>query len=230
MLRITLTLLFTICLFLPLGHLHVQADNDENKSVFDVIQENTNSNEEQTELKSTTKQDEKASNDEISLLDTKESKRNEIGIGDFFNVIFSLFLVIVLLFVTLNFIKKKNQTYSSTKTILNIGGTSLGGNRSIQLVKVGKQILVLGVAENIQLLKEISAKEEVEELMSTQQNDSNQILQPSNLFSRLFSKINKKEAVRNDDFSTILSNQLTELSTDRRKALEGIKKEKHWDE
>ena len=45
-------------------------------------------------------------------------------------------------------------------------GTTLGANRSVQLIKIGNQLLIVGVGENIQLLKEIDDEQEYEQIIS----------------------------------------------------------------
>lgn len=76
-----------------------------------------------------------------------------------------LFLVLGLLFLFLRWLQKRNMRVLSTGVIKHLGGTNVGMNRSVQLIRLGKSILVLGVGENVQLLKEVRDEKEVEELL-----------------------------------------------------------------
>jgi flagellar protein FliO/FliZ len=200
----------------------VQAETDnKDKSVFDSLPENQTSEDTETENNE--------QNDIPPLLDEQKeaSTDKQFGVFDFLNVIFALFLVLMLLYVTLRFIKKKNQTYTYTKMMMNLGGTSLGGNRSVQLVKIGDRILILGVGEDIQLLKEIESEEEIARILSQQQSEVQQMLQPSDLVSKLLGQVKafRKEGQgqsSQDNFKTILSKQLSELSNGRKNILQEL--------
>lgn len=201
---------------LPLEHLTVQAKTTDKASVADFIEKDK-----------TTEDDTKSPTDESFPLEEEEVEpiKRQFGFTDFFNLLFALFLVLMLLFVTLRFIKKKNQTYGLTKNMMNLGGTSLGGNRSVQLVKIGNRILVVGVGENIQLLIEIDSEEEVRQIISQQQNDVQQMLQPSAIFTKLFElakDYRKKENKSQDNFKSILASHLSDLSKGRKKLLEEL--------
>ena len=58
-----------------------------------------------------------------------------------------------------------------------MGGTGLGGNRSIQLVKVGDRILIVGVGEDIQLLTEIKDEAERNQLLDEYNQKIEQMIQ-----------------------------------------------------
>ena len=64
-----------------------------------------------------------------------------------------------------SFISKKTKSYQKANFIENLGGTNLGSNRSIQLVKVGNRVLIVGVGEDIQLLTEIEDEAERKQLL-----------------------------------------------------------------
>ncbi len=60
----------------------------------------------------------------------------------------------ILIFV-LRFLNKRNQNYQQNSVIRNLGGHSVGAQKSVQLLQIGNQIYVVGVGEDVQLLKEI---------------------------------------------------------------------------
>ncbi|KAA0547926.1 flagellar biosynthesis protein FliZ [Bacillus sp. BGMRC 2118] len=221
------------CLFIPLVQPeNVQAGADDNASVFDSLKKE----QEQSNDKSTTTEEKNEATEEpvTPLTDEEQLETPDTNFGafDFINLLFSLLLVLALLYVTLRFIKKKNQSFTSTKTMMNLGGTSLGGNRSVQLVKVGNRILVVGVGEDIQLLKEIDSEEEIEQLLKFQQNEVQQLLQPNDLLSKIVEKIkgyNGNQRSEHQDFKTHLTKQLSELSKGRKDILKELEKKGNQD-
>ncbi len=196
-----------------------QNENEEKKTVDEFFKEN---NEDQESKEDNTEA-------ESPLLNTDTNQAavdSQFTVFDFFNLIFALFLVFMLLYVTLRFIKKRNQTYDPTKTMINLGGTSLGNNRSVQLVKVGERILVLGVGESIQLLKEIESEDEIKQIINQQQNDVQHLLQSGDIFTKVIQQLkSRKNEQRESDssFKSILSSQLSELASGRKKLLEELK-------
>ncbi len=81
-------------------------------------------------------------------------------------MIFALLFVIVLIYGLVKLMNKRNRLLKPFQYVENIGGTSVGQNRSIQLIKVGKSVLVVGVGETIQPLKEIEDEKEIEVILS----------------------------------------------------------------
>lgn len=79
---------------------------------------------------------------------------------DFIRMIGALLFVIFLIYAVVKLLNKRNKLIRPFQYIENMGGTSLGHNRSVQLIKVGKRVMVVGVGESIQLLKEIENEEE----------------------------------------------------------------------
>ena len=82
------------------------------------------------------------------------------GVKDGLNMIGALIFVIAILYFLLKFVNKKNQSYQQNRIVQHLGGTSLGANRSVQIVKAGKQILILGVGEDVKLLSEVVDEQE----------------------------------------------------------------------
>ncbi len=214
-------LVFTISIFLPHAILPIYADtNVDNKSVKETYNEDE-------KVRPNAEKDIPFQLDENSESKSIQPLKNQFGFIDFLNVLFALFLVLLLLYVTLRFIKKKNQTFGLTKNMMNLGGTSLGGNRSVQLVKIGDRILVVGVGEDIQLLKEIDSKEEVQHILSEQQNDFQQMLQPTDIFNKIITKIKesiKDRDVKNESFKAVLDTQLKDLSKGRKKLMQELER------
>ncbi|MBM7692253.1 flagellar protein FliO/FliZ [Peribacillus deserti] len=144
----------------------------------------------------------------------------QFSAGDFFRMIFATIFVVALLYFMLRFMNKKNRSFQKANFVENLGGTSLGGNRSIQLVKVGERVLVVGVGDNIQLLKEIAEEEEYKDLLQEHNSKLDGMLQPSDLISKWMQR--SKDQDSENRFTGQLKKQLEELSKSRKKMIENL--------
>ncbi|MGE7766397.1 flagellar biosynthetic protein FliO [Peribacillus sp. NPDC096540] len=147
-----------------------------------------------------------------------------ITIWEFLRMIFATIFVVGLLYIILKFINKKSKSYQKANSVENLGGTSLGANRSVQLVKVGGRILVVGVGENIQLLKEIDNPEEYEQLLKDYNEKADQMIQPGEFASKLKNKWLKKREIETNSFSSEFKNQLDQISDSRKKLLNELER------
>lgn len=149
---------------------------------------------------------------------------------DYFKMIVALIFVVALIYFLLKFINQKGRSFQQTKLINHLGGTPLGGNRSVQIVKVGKQVLVLGVGEDIQLLKEIQDEKEKEQILSFYQDA--QLPDAKTAVSRWLTKAkNQSQSSDSSSFQSQLKLQLDEMKKGRKKMFKDLmKKENHSDE
>ncbi|MEC0231556.1 flagellar biosynthetic protein FliO [Paenibacillus alba] len=94
--------------------------------------------------------------------------------GMIIKVIFFLVLIILLFFVLIRYVAKRNKGTMFGNSIRSLGGVPLGQNKSIQIVEIGHSLFVVGVGENIQLLDKINDADEVayiSELLTSSQDD-----------------------------------------------------------
>ncbi|WP_246860838.1 flagellar biosynthetic protein FliO [Bacillus sp. REN3] len=156
---------------------------------------------------------------------TKDTKTT-VGVTfwDFLKMIFATIFVAGLLYSLLKFINKKGASYKRSQLVENLGGTSLGGNRSIQVVKAGNRLLVVGVGENIQLLKEIDDPEEYSQVIKEYNNKMDQLAQPSDIVSKIRGKMKKDGKNEYTSFTDLLKEQLDDMSGGRKKLLQELKK------
>jgi flagellar protein FliO/FliZ len=75
-------------------------------------------------------------------------------------LVFYTLIVIALIYALVKFLAIRQRKMQHNQVFQSLGGTSLGTNKSLQLVKVGGKIYLLGVAEQISLIKEITETEE----------------------------------------------------------------------
>lgn len=144
---------------------------------------------------------------------------------DFFKMIFATLAVIALIYFLLRFIGKKNKFLPSGRYLENIGGTSLGQNRSIQLIKMGDKVLVVGVGENIQLIKEISDKEEAEEIIQSHNSREKELPDVKNVLKQLpFAPFKQSDEKTGASFADSLKQQMDEMKNERKTKLEALRK------
>lgn len=143
-----------------------------------------------------------------------------LRVGDFVKMIVATLFVVALLYFLLRFVNKKSRSFEHSRFIENLGGTSLGTNRSVQVIKLGNRILVVGVGENIELLTEIHDEDEFHQILDEYNQNLDQLAQPSDAISKLVYKLNRFRSTRQQqpkEFQMLLKNELKEMSEGRRK-------------
>ncbi|MCA0170561.1 flagellar biosynthetic protein FliO [Bacillus sp. RAR_GA_16] len=81
-------------------------------------------------------------------------------------LVFYTIVVVGLIYLLIRFLSKRQQKLQHHSVFTPIGGTPLGNNKSVQMVKVGDSLYMIGVGDNVNLLKEIEDKDEVEHILS----------------------------------------------------------------
>lgn len=79
----------------------------------------------------------------------------------------SFLLILFLLFIVLKYLSKKTKMYSGGGPFHALGGHSLGNNRSLQMVMVGDTLYLLGVGEDVNLIRTIPPGEEQRRLLES---------------------------------------------------------------
>lgn len=208
LIRTASTILFLLAALLsPVG---LASAEQLNKSVEDCLKKPESCNDGQADK--TTKQ--------------SDDKKSQVGVGflDFLRMILATAFVAALIYFLLKFINKKSIMYKSSQLVENLGGTSLGANRSVQIVKAGNKLLIVGVGENIQLLKEIDDPEEYSQVIQEYNSKMEQLVQPSDIVTRLLKRAKKDGGNQRSEFSALLKNQLNDMASGRKKMLEEIQK------
>ncbi|MHC0038143.1 flagellar biosynthetic protein FliO [Pseudoneobacillus sp. C159] len=84
--------------------------------------------------------------------------------------LFSFILVIGLLILLLRYLAKRNQALTANGPVLPLGGYPLGNNKSIQVVMIGQTIYIVGVGDDISLIRAIPPGEEYQHLLESYEN------------------------------------------------------------
>lgn len=146
--------------------------------------------------------------------ETEGAAAPSVSAFDFVKMIFALLFVIALIYGLVKLMNKRNRLLKPFQYVENIGGTSVGQNRSIQLIKVGNSVLVVGVGETIQLLKEIEDEKEIEDILSQHEEAMSSKIEWQKLAKPLKGSENQPQQ-KLTLFSKALKEQLEELKQNR---------------
>ncbi len=162
--------------------------------------------------------------------DKTETASPSIGVLDYLKILLALVFVVGLLVFILKFINRKNMAYQQNSLIKNLGGLSLGAQKSVQLLQIGNRIYLVGVGENIQLIKEIQDEQEMNQILEIYL-DKQQDMSTSPFIIDLFRKKSQKKDSKNKEavsFNNLFNSKLDEIKKERSGELEGWKeKEKN---
>ncbi|WP_416150939.1 flagellar biosynthetic protein FliO [Salipaludibacillus sp. HK11] len=149
---------------------------------------------------------------------SEEVEEDELQLGaatdqNLFFLILQMFLglgaVLFVIYFLLKFVNKRAQSFNSHSTVQNIGGTGVGSKSSVQIVRVGKRVLVVGVGETVQLLKEIDNPQEIDDLMESFQGSQDFFEQPISRFTNWLQKKKTKQPNENEDaFRRLLNDEM----------------------
>ncbi|MFC3882561.1 flagellar biosynthetic protein FliO [Bacillus songklensis] len=138
-----------------------------------------------------------------------------VSVWDFVKMFSAFLFVLGLLYALLKILNKRNRLFQANRVIQNLGGTSLGSHRSVQIIKIGERVLVLGVGESVQLLTEVQDEQEKERLLRSL-SESNQLQGDFKvIFPGLFDKRKNQTETAKGDFVQVLKEKTREISKER---------------
>ncbi len=214
---------------LPYASVHADTDADPNKPVSDLFNKDP-------------EKDTSTDTDEDKLTpppaDDLTTDKADVGssAGDYIKTLFALVFVLGLLFGLLKFVNRKNKLYDKNRLMKNMGGISLGQHKSIQLVVIGESYYVIGVGDDIRLLKEITDPDEIDKLVEFYEGDSSEIT--DGMLNRILAKVTGKsksdsnvKTEESPDFSNIFQSRLEEMKEERKRHISRLtEKERNRDE
>lgn len=202
-----ISFIFVLCIMLFV----IQTNNiyAEVKNVKDCFEENG----ECEELEKST--DEIVTNDSDTLVGNENIKPTSV-ILNFIKMIFALLLVLALIYFILMFVKKRNRLFSNVQVLENLGGITVGANKSIQLVRIGNKVYLIGVGDNVEMLQEITDEEVKLSLLEREE----ETFQPTSFLQSLLQKnsMNRnknKDVQESDNFTNTLEMELKKLKDQR---------------
>ncbi|MCM3386763.1 flagellar biosynthetic protein FliO [Ureibacillus chungkukjangi] len=150
-----------------------------------------------------------------------------LGLWDYMKMLFSLVFVLALLIFVLKFLNKKSASYQQNSVVQNIGGISVGAQKSVQLLHIGDKLYIVGVGDDVQLIKEIDNPEEIERLLEIYNEKQSFVDSTSPYILDLVKKLRGKnteeqteEKQSNQNFGEMFNKRLTELTKTRKSELD----------
>ena len=154
-----------------------------------------------------------------------ESASSSIGVFDYIKVLFALGLVIGLLIFILKLINRKNMAYQQNSLMKNLGGISVGTQKSVQLLQIGNRLYIVGVGEDISLIREIEDPKEMEQIIGYYENKQQEVTTVPFL-SEILSKLKPAKNVQYEQsasFNDLFNAKLKNIKKERTEELEGWK-------
>ncbi|PZX07855.1 flagellar protein FliO/FliZ [Psychrobacillus insolitus] len=202
-------------LILPLD-LEVNAESDPNVTV----EENLKKPQNQIET-------EESPLSEIN--DSEMTDNVSITIWDYVKMILALGFVILLLYGLLRFVNSRNKTFQQNQLIQNLGGVGLSQGKSAQLLQVGNSLILVGIGEDITVLKEITDPAEIE-ILTKIYEDKQDIGKAVPYIAEIISRLKREmtSQTKNNDkkkptFDQVFQTRLQEVKKDRSEVLKDWK-------
>lgn len=142
-------------------------------------------------------------------------------------LVFALLLVLGLIYASLYFLKRRNKIGNQINSLENVGGISVGQNKSVQLVRLGDRIYLIGVGENVTLLEEVEDQSIIKEIMQARQAREEQSLEMSakNMVSSVFQH-KKTSGNKEKPFNKLFQQELNRLQKNRRTIIDRRKEDR----
>lgn len=160
--------------------------------------------------------------------DSTESASVSMEFFEYIKILVALVFVIGLLLFVLKFLNKRNSNYQQNSVIKNIGGMSVGPQKSVQLLQIGNSIYIVGVGEDIHLLKELDSAEDVKQLLK-QFEGKQSMTTAAPYVVELFKKFRKKEQPKDisesPKFNEMFNEKIGKLKQERSDELERWKEQ-----
>lgn len=214
-------LIFCILLFFPL-QMKVSAENDPNETVEENLKKQQQGIVVEDKVEKEVESDLEISSNPVS-----------VTAWDYVKMILALLFVIVLLYGLLRFLNSRNKSFQQNQLIQNLGGVGLGQSKSVQLLQVGDSLLLVGIGEDITLLKEITDPDEIDKLTKIYE-EKHDIRKAGPYISELFGRLKEnvsdkttKNEKKDPSFNETFQERLNEIKKDRSEVLEDWKTKEH---
>lgn len=146
--------------------------------------------------------------DDSDLVGNENIKTSSV-VFNFIKMIFALLLVLALIYFILTFVKKRNKLFSNNNVLESVSGISVGPNKSIQMIRIGSKVYLIGVGDNVEMLQEITDEEVIESLLSEEEDAKS-----TSFIQSLLNRRNK-DSDDNNTFTSTLESELKKIKDER---------------
>ncbi|WP_406946196.1 flagellar biosynthetic protein FliO [Halobacillus sp. SY10] len=144
-------------------------------------------------------------------------------------LIFALIFVVALLYGLLKFFNQKNKMFNQNRTMENLGGMNLGPNRSIQAVRIGGQVFILGVGETVQIITEITEEETKQTLINQDLNGGPSPQLNIKKWTDKWKDRKESESHSSIQFQQLFENQLNDMKDKRKKVMDEKRRDSDYE-
>ncbi|MEK5231141.1 flagellar biosynthetic protein FliO [Lysinibacillus sp. FSL K6-0232] len=172
--------------------------------------------------------------DPAATQETDVSAAGDISVWEYIKMVLALIFVVALFYGLMKFLNKRNLNFQRNQMVQNLGGLSLGAQKSVQLLQVGKTLYLVGVGEDVQLLREITDPEEVATLLALY-NERQELAATSPYITEVFAKFTKKNKnslqneQKQDSFGQLFEKRISEIKQERSEEIERWKQKEKDD-
>lgn len=151
------------------------------------------------------------------LIGGNTANPSELFIG-LLKVIFFLILIIGLIYLTVRFLASKNQTLFGKRSVRVITGVQLAPNKTVQMIKLGDSVYVLGVGDDVQLLDKITDPEQVTAILEQiHAEDAKPLTSTFDWMGKLRSRFRRRDEWNaQPSFQDLLRERLDQASSEHR--------------
>ncbi|WP_160840258.1 flagellar biosynthetic protein FliO [Halobacillus halophilus] len=132
----------------------------------------------------------------------------------------ALVFVVALIYGLLKAFNRKNQWLNQSRIMENLEGMSVGPNRSVQAVRVGEQVFLLGVGDTVELITEITDPDTKASFQKKEQAAST----PGSSMKNLLGKPRRQQRAGKHastlQFQQLFETQLNDMKNKQKKAAE----------
>ncbi|TQR07744.1 flagellar biosynthetic protein FliO [Psychrobacillus soli] len=200
------------------------------QNVYAAIDPNESIEEFYNKSKTDSTEEQPASNVEQEVNEESTADPVSVTIWDYVKMIFALLFVVLLLYGLLRFVNSRNKTFQQNSLIQNLGGVGVSQGKSVQLLQVGNSLFLVGIGEDITLLKEIEDPEEKEKLTKIYEEKQDIVGKTVPYITELVQRLKestsskpKSKDKKDPSFNETFQKKLREVKKDRSDVLEDWK-------
>jgi len=166
--------------------------------------------------------------------DSDSQAAGDISAWEYIKMVLALIFVVALFYGLMKFLNKRNLNFQRNQLVQNLGGLSLGAQKSVQLLQVGKTLYLVGVGEDVQLLREITDPDEVATLLALY-NERQELAATSPYIAEVLSKFKRKNNESSsvqqtqNSFGELFEKKISEIKQERNEELEKWKQKENDD-
>jgi|GEM_PF-512605 len=163
-----------------------------------------------------------------AVKDDKQDEDNADDIGDsktsifvsFLKMIVAIAIILIMIYALLKFLNKRNKSFQKLGNLENLGGISVGANKSVQIIRVANKFYLIGVGENVEMLQEIDESVIQDDWLTHNDNTT----ENKGMLDKILNSQSKTSSQSKQSyFKQMFKKELNTLSTNRKKLIKNQK-------